>query len=98
MDLEKENIINVLGISALPDEQKIKIVEQASELVQKRLLLRIADSLSEEKRVELMQIIDSGEEAGLSNFLQNNCPRFADWFGEELLKVKQEMAGLANAA
>jgi hypothetical protein len=98
MDIEKENIIKILGIASLPDEQKAGIVEQASELVQKRLLLRIADSLSEEKREGLLQLIDSGDEVGLSNFLHHNCPQFNDWFAEELAKVKQEMAGLANTA
>jgi hypothetical protein len=97
MDVEKENIINILGIASLPDEEKVQIVDQVSELVQKRLLLRIADSLTEEKKEGLMQLIDSGDEIGLTNFLLHNCPQFNDWLAEELNKVKQEMSSLANA-
>jgi hypothetical protein len=97
-DLSQQNLIKILGIEALPDAQKTKIADQTSELVQKRLLVRVIDSLPEEKREGFMSILDSGDEVGLGNFLHHHAPKFNEWLAEEVLKIKEELAGLAKDA
>lgn len=94
LPLDQQNIINILGIQSLPEEQKLALVEKISELVQKRLLLRVLDSLSLEKREAFEQLLTSNNQAGLEQFLQTDVPQFAVWFEEELKKIKEEMSAL----
>lgn len=95
--LEEQNIIRLLGIESLPDERKIALVEKITDLVQKRLLLRLLESMSEELRVEFEQLLDQADQPALQAFLQKNAPDFGAWVNEEVLKVKQELQGLVTS-
>ena len=103
MGLDQRNIIALLGIESLPDERKISIANRVSELVQKRLLLRIMDFLDDEKTEEFERLVDSVDEgeAGESkvvSFLQANVPKLDTWLIEEVNQVKKDLAGVAEAA
>lgn len=96
--LDQQNIINILGIESLPDERKAALVDQMTNLVQKRMLLRILDSLDEVKRSEFEKLLDQNDQAKLNEFIKDKVPQMADWLMEEVLKIKQEMADLAANA
>ncbi|MGE5298333.1 MAG: DUF5663 domain-containing protein [Acidobacteriaceae bacterium] len=95
-NIVNENLIKILGIESLPAEQKVKIVDQASELAEKRVFARILESLSDDKRQGLQGLLETGDELSINNFLIQNCPQFADWLTEEIATVKQELSGLAK--
>ncbi len=86
------NIIEALGLESLPDEQKIKMVEMMSTVVQKRLMLRIMDQLSETDKNEFEKIL-GGKDADLAaaEFIKNKVPNFDEMVQEEIIKIKQEM-------
>lgn len=96
--LDEQNIINILGIEALPDERKIAIIERVSELVQKRLFVRLLDFLNASDKEELTRFLDSGDQKGLGDFLQEKVPNFADWIEEEVRKIKKELADFAESS
>lgn len=98
LPLDQQNIINILGIESLSDERKAALVDQMTDLVQKRMLVRILDSLNEGKRTEFEKLLDQNDQAKLNEFIQGNVPNMADWLMEEVLKIKQEMADLAANA
>lgn len=93
------NIIEALGLEALPDEQKIKMVEMMSTVVQKRLMLRIMDQLSETDKDEFEKIL-GGKDADLAaaEFIKNKVPNFDEMVQEEVIKIKQEMIEKFGAA
>jgi len=86
------NIIEALGLEPLPDEQKIKMVEMMSTVVQKRLMLRIMEQLSETDKDEFEKIL-GGKDADLAaaEFIKNRVPNFDEMIQEEIIKIKQEM-------
>ena len=92
--IEEQNIIKLLGIEDLPDERKAEMVEKISELVQKRLLLRLMESLSADKQKELGSLLEKPEQEKFTAFLTANAPQFPEWMVEEVGKIKQELAGL----
>jgi succinate dehydrogenase flavin-adding protein (antitoxin of CptAB toxin-antitoxin module) len=92
----QQNIIGILGIESLPDERKIAILEKATDLVQKRLMLRILDSLSEEQQEAFGKLLDSEDQEGVNRFLAENVPAFSDWIQEEVYRLKEELADLAG--
>lgn len=96
--IDQQNLIKLLEIESLSDEKKTEIIEVASELAQKRLVLRILDSLPKEKQEGLITIMDSGDEISLTSFLNHNAPNYQEWMAEEIVKIKYELQGLAKAA
>jgi len=95
-DLSQENIIKLLNIERLPDEQKIKIVGMAMELIEKRLFVRVHGSLPQDKQQGFNDLLEAHDQVALSNFINHNCPKFTDWITEEAVKVKQELSSLVK--
>lgn len=87
----EQNIINILKIENLDDEQKLALLNQISELVEKRTLLRVLDNLAEDKRNELMDLLDADNQEKIDLFIVANVPQFLDWLAEETMSVKQEL-------
>lgn len=92
--LEQQNIIKILGIESLPDEKKVEMVEKISTLVQKRLLLRLVESVPADKQNELSGLLEKPDQNQFNAFLAANAPQFPEWLAEEVTKVKQELADL----
>lgn len=90
------NLIKILGIENLPDDQKIRIVEAATSLVEQNLMLRLYDALSEDKREELNAKLSANDPQALNEFIQQAVPNFSDWVVEETNKVKDELSGFVQ--
>jgi hypothetical protein len=87
----EQNIINILKVENLDDEQKLALIEQISELVEKRVLVKILDSLDEGKRNEFMDLLDGQDQAKTDEFISVNVPEFFEMLAEETDAVKQEL-------
>jgi len=90
-NLQSENIIKLLKIESLSDERKVQIVNQVSDLVLKRLMLRLLESLDEEKKKQFSECLEKGDQGAISQFVDQNAPEFSNWINEELNKVKNEL-------
>jgi hypothetical protein len=95
---DEQNIIAILGIQNLPDEQKLRIVDKVSELVQKRLLTRLLGALSDKDQETFMQLLNSQEQEPLDDFLNSHVPDFPAWLEEEVNKIKLELADWSSSA
>ena len=91
-----QNIITTLGLDNLPEEQKAQMLEQMNDLVQKRLLLRVLDSLDDDKRAEYEQLLDQEDQNAINSFIQQNVPQFKDWLFEEVYTLKSELSDRAE--
>ena len=96
LNLDQQSIISILGIQALPDERKAEILDQASALVQKRLLVRIMESLDDTKRQEFEGLLEKNDQAALEAFMAANTPDFTAWVREEVNNLKKEFADIAG--
>ncbi|MFZ5364931.1 MAG: hypothetical protein ACOZBH_01875 [Patescibacteria group bacterium] len=83
------NIINLLGIEALPQDRQVSILDQVSDLVQRRIVLRVMDSLKDEQK-EKMAALENDYEA-LAEYLAKNIPGLEKITQEEIIKVKTEL-------
>ncbi len=88
-DLLEENIIKLLGLETLPDERKVALVEKMTELVQKRLSLRLMQELNNEDGEEMARIEKTP--IAMMNFLSEKFPNLEEIVNEEIIKIKQEM-------
>lgn len=94
--LVEENIIQILGIAALPDEQKIQLVERMAGLVEKRLLARLARDLSDEELKTLEGFEADGKGDSATAFLRKKFANLDDLVREEIERVKQEAVEVAE--
>ena len=92
----EDNIIKALGIESLPDDQKAKILEQASHMVEARLLLRLTKHLDETKREELIKVLDTKDKDNLSEFIYKEVPEFTTWVEEETMALRDELMDLGK--
>ncbi|OGE81373.1 MAG: hypothetical protein A3H72_03780 [Candidatus Doudnabacteria bacterium RIFCSPLOWO2_02_FULL_48_8] len=92
--LNDQNLVQILGIEALPDERKLQLLEKVSTLVERRLVLRLLKSLSPAARAEFENILDSENEEAISLFMEKNAPDLMDWIVEETSKIKQDLGAL----
>jgi succinate dehydrogenase flavin-adding protein (antitoxin of CptAB toxin-antitoxin module) len=82
----------LLGIETLPDEQKLGMLERVTELVQKRLLLRVLESLNSGQKAEFEKLLEQGDQEAINVYIEHNVPQLSQWVGEETSAVKEELA------
>ena len=88
--LLQKNIMALLGLTGLPSDRQIALVNKMTELVEKRLMLRIIEEMKEEDKAEAERIFTSGSEEEKLKFLQTKTD-FQRLLEEEVVKVKQEL-------
>ena len=96
--IDQRNIIKILGIENLPDERKSSILNKVTELVQKRLLLRVMEILDEAKQKEFEQVVESKDQNKITEFLKTNAPDMDKWMVEEINSIKKDMDKVATDA
>jgi biotin synthase-related radical SAM superfamily protein len=93
----EQNIIAALGLESLPDERKAALIDKMAQLVEKNLIVRIMEGLSEADAGEFETIAQSTDEDKVK-FLQAKFPNFAEMMQEEIVNVKKAVlqAGAIN--
>jgi len=89
-EILKQNIISSLGIGSLSDEKKAALIDQMSELAEKRIVLRLMQELPEKAHKEFEKIKEDDNQAKME-FLQQKFPNLAEIIQEEIVKVKKEV-------
>ena len=93
----EQNIIAALGLESLPDERKAALIDKMAELVEKNLLVRIMEGLSEVDAKEF-EAVAKGTDEDKVKFLMAKYPNFAEIMQEEIVNVKKAVleAGVIN--
>lgn len=82
--------MELLGLTGLPSERQITLVNKITELVERRLRLRIIEEMKEEDKPEAEWIFASGTKKEKLKFLQTKTD-FQRLLEEGAVKVKQEL-------
>ncbi len=86
------NLIKLLGLELLPLEKKVKILGQAAELVQKRLLTSLLGQLTEQEKEKFLNLLATeGKEQEKENFIHQRFPNLNQLMDEEIIKIKSEL-------
>ena len=89
----ESGLIRALGLDALPDGEKQAILDQATDIVQKRLMLRLLDALTDDDAREAERLAD--DQPALLAFMVSKVPDMPAMVQEEIEKVRVEL-GAAN--
>ncbi len=86
----QQNIILTLRLEALDDDKKIALLDKMTEVVQKRLTLKVIEQMTEEDKKEFEKLLAVSPDK-VSDFLQKVFPNFIEIIQEEIIKLKQEL-------
>lgn len=92
----QKSIFEVTDLNNLSDEEKRKVFEKAYETVMNRIMVRIADRLSESELDELKKLIDAGDATKVHNFFEEKSIDIDQISTEETLAYKVEMASITE--
>ncbi|KKT26315.1 MAG: hypothetical protein UW11_C0016G0009 [Parcubacteria group bacterium GW2011_GWA2_43_9b] len=87
----EQDILKELGIDSLPPERQEEVLTAMTEAVLKRIILRLVETLADEKRTQLEEVGHSGDSAKISQFLADNIPNYEELVREEAVKFKKDM-------
>ena len=92
--LEDEDIFDVLGAGDIPDEEKGLLLGKMVELIERRTLERILDSLDEDTAKHLEKDVldkEDNDPDALQKFLDIYVPNYQDMFNAEARSLRQEL-------
>lgn len=92
------NIIGELGLEALPEERRVEIINKLTDLVQQRVMLHIAEKMSDTDAEELQKLMtEKGEtDPAVMTFITEKIPGIPSVIRDELITVKKELIAHMN--
>lgn len=87
------NIISALELQALPEEQKVQLLNNMATLIQKRSMVAMLELLSEDDKKALEELIaaEGEESAKIADFLRTHIDDIEGIFRRELVALKREV-------
>jgi len=92
----QQNIVVLLGIQSLSDDKKIALIDKMTELVQKRLTIRVLKLLPDKERGKFFDAVEKDDKKGMDKMLAGKVENMAEMIEEEVLKLKTELKGVAE--
>lgn len=90
-----DNLLQELGLGALPAEDKRVMLGHIYETLEMRVGMTLAQQMTNEQLDEFESFIDSNDEAGALKWLETNFPNYKQVVADELEKLKDEIKATA---
>jgi hypothetical protein len=85
------NFLEDLGLAALPDDDKKKMLAHIYETLELRVGMKLAENMSDNQLDEFEKLADANDESGSLKWLETNVPDYKDVVMAELEKLKAEI-------
>lgn len=89
------NLLQEIGLGALPDSEKNSLLKHIYETLEMRVGMRLADQMSNEQLDEFERYFEAKDDAGAFTWLETNFPNYKDIVQEEFEKLKLEVGQAA---
>jgi hypothetical protein len=90
-----DDLLQELGLSALPPEEKKKLLAHIYETLEMRVGMKLAEQMSDDQLSEFEQFIQTNDEAGALNWLETKFPHYKDVVASEFDALKSEVGQVA---
>lgn len=90
-----DDLLQELGLAALPAEEKKKLLAHIYETLEMRVGMKLAEQMSDAQLTEFEQFIDKNDEAGALKWLEANFPNYKDVVAQEFERLKTEIRQVA---
>lgn len=91
------NLLEELGLGALPAEEKTKMLNHIYETLEMRVGMKLAERMTNQQLDEFESFIDRNDEPGALKWLETNFPDYKQVVADELEKLKAEIRQNAQA-
>ncbi len=86
-----ETLLEDVGLSSLPKEERVRMLHQVRETLEIRVGMRLAENMSDEQLKEFETLVDSNNKQGAVGWLETNFPNYKKVVSEELLALTDEI-------
>lgn len=86
-----DNLLQELGLGALPPAEKNSMLKHIYETLEMKVGMKLASGMSDAQLNEFEAFIDQNNEAGALKWLESNFPNYKKVVAEELEKLKSEV-------
>ncbi|MEK7160922.1 MAG: DUF5663 domain-containing protein [Patescibacteria group bacterium] len=93
----QQDILKELGINQLPVERQEEILVAMTEVLIKRLTLRVLENLSDAQQEEFEAVCATNDQEKVQAFLAANMPNYEQAVQEEIAVFKKEMKETVDA-
>lgn len=90
-EILEADLIKECGLEGLSEEKKEELFNRTTEIAQKAVITRLLDSLPQDKKSELDQVLAQDDATKTLEFITENVPNYDDLVKEELVKFKRAM-------
>lgn len=90
-----DNLLQELGLGALPPEEKKKMLAHIYETLEMRVGMELAKQMTDAQLMEFEEFINRNDEAGALRWLETNFPNYKDVVAAEFEKLKSEIRQVA---
>jgi uncharacterized protein DUF5663 len=90
-----DNLLQELGLGALPPEEKKKMLAHIYETLEMRVGMELAKQMTDAQLNEFEEFINRNDEAGALRWLETNFPNYKDVVAAEFDKLKAEVKQVA---
>ncbi len=90
-----DDLLQELGLSALPAEEKKKLLAHIYETLEMRVGMKLAEQMTDAQLSEFEQFINRNDEAGALQWLETNFPNYKDVVASEFEILKREIGQVA---
>jgi hypothetical protein len=90
-----DDLLQELGLAALPPEEKKKLLAHIYETLEMRVGMKLAEQMTDAQLTEFEQFIDRNDEAGALKWLEANFPHYKDVVAAEFERLKGEITQVA---
>lgn len=87
------NLLIEIGLGALPDEEKKKMLAHIYDTLETRVGMRLAEQMSEQQLQEFEQV--ANDEVAALKWLETTFPGYKEVVADEFEKLKSEVAQVA---
>lgn len=92
-----DELLQQLGLAALPPAEKNKMLAHIYETLELRVGMKLAEQMTDAQLDEFEKFIDANDEAGALKWLETNFPNYKQVVADELEKLKTEIKAQAPA-
>src|ERR1700712_3709826 len=90
-----DNLLQTIGLGALPTEDKRGLLTPIYETLEMRVGMRLADQMTNEQLDEFETYFEAKDDAGAFKWLETNFPNYKEIVNQEFDKLKAEVAQTA---
>lgn len=93
----QRDLLKELGIDQLPEERQEEVLTAMTEVLLKRLTLKVLEKLTEAQRQEFETLCAAQDQEKITKFFSDNVPNYEQLIQDEIAAFKEDIKKTTDA-